>query len=344
MEGKIKLGISSCLLGNKVRYDGGHKFDPFLVNTLGRFVEYVPVCPEVESGFPVPREAFRLVGDPESPRLLTRQTGIDATPRMERWLAKKLPQLEKEGLCGFIFKSRSPSSGMERVKVYNAQGMAETKGVGIFARALMRRLPLLPVEEEGRLQDIDLRENFIVRVFVYRRWRELLAGGEAPAAIQSLTARQEWPRGSRGNSAGGGGATAAKLVDFQRRHKLLLMAHAPEMARQLGKLVAAAGTRSLADILPEYEKILMAALKQRATVRKNVNVLQHMLGYFKKQLDDFEKKELLATIENYHQNLVPLIVPLTLLKHYIDKFQEPYLRDQYYLDPHPLELKLRNHA
>jgi len=316
MEEKIKLGISSCLLGNKVRYDGGHKFDPFLVNTLGEFVQYVPVCPEVESGFPIPREAFRLVGDPGAPRLITRQGGVDSTAPMERWMEKKLPLLEKEELCGFIFKSQSPSSGMERVKVYNEKGMAEKNGVGIFARALMARLPLLPVEEEGRLQDIDLRENFIVRIFVYRRWREMLASG----------------------------ATAGRLVDFQRRHKLLLMAHSPDMARRLGKLVAGAGTRPLAEVLPEYEKLFLTALKQKATVRKNVNVLQHMLGYFKKQLDDFEKKELLGTIENYHQNLVPLIVPLTLLKHYIDKFREPYLSDQYYLAPHPLELKLRNHA
>ncbi len=170
-------------------------------------MEYVPVCPEVESGFPVPREAFRLVGDPAAPRLLTRQSGVDCTAQMERWLVKKLPLLEKENLCGFIFKSKSPSSGMERVKVYNEKGVAEKNGVGIFARALMERLPLLPVEEEGRLQDIDLRENFIVRIFVYRRWRELLASG----------------------------ATAGRLVDFQRRHKLLLMAHSPEMARRLGK-------------------------------------------------------------------------------------------------------------
>jgi uncharacterized protein YbgA (DUF1722 family)/uncharacterized protein YbbK (DUF523 family) len=316
MEEKIKLGISACLLGEKVRYDGGHKFDPFLVNTLGQFVEYVPVCPEVESGFPIPRQAFRLVGDPAAPRLVTRQSGVDATPQMERWIEKKLPLLENEGLCGFIFKSQSPSSGMERVKVYNEKGMAEKNGVGIFARALMERLPLLPVEEEGRLQDIQLRENFIVRIFVYRRWQELLAGG----------------------------VTAGRLVDFQRRHKLLLMAHSPEMARRLGKLVAAAGTRPAAGIFPEYEKLLLTALKQKATVRKNVNVLQHMLGYFKKQLDDFEKKELLAVIENYRQSLVPLIVPLTLLKHYIDKFKQPYLSGQYYLDPHPLELKLRNHA
>ena len=316
MEDKLKLGISSCLLGNKVRYDGGHKLDPFLVNTLGQFVEYVPVCPEVESGFPVPREAFRLVGDPAAPRLVTRQSGVDATAQMERWIEKKLPLLEKEEMCGFIFKSKSPSSGMERVKVYNEKDMAEKNGVGLFARALMERLPLLPVEEEGRLQDIQLRENFIVRIFVYRRWRELLASG----------------------------ATAGRLVDFQRRHKLLLMAHSPEMARQLGKLVADAGARSAAAIFPEYEKLLLTALKQKATVRKNVNVLQHMFGYFKKQLDDFEKKELLAVIENYRQNLIPLIVPLTLLKHYIDKFRQPYLSDQYYLDPHPLELKLRNHA
>ena len=317
MKGRIKLGISSCLLGNKVRYDGGHKLDPFLVNTLGQFVEYVPVCPEVESGFPVPREAFRLVGDSNHPRLVTRQGGVDSTPQMEHWIEKKLPLLEKEELCGFIFKSRSPSSGMERVKVYNDKGMAEKNGVGIFARALMARLPLLPTEEEGRLQDIHLRENFIVRVFTYRRWQELQAAG---------------------------GATAGHLVDFQRRHKLLLMAHSPELARQLGKLVARAGMEPLQSLMPEYEKLLMTGLKQKATVHKNVNVLQHMFGYFKKQLTDFEKKELLATIENYHQNLIPLIVPLTLLKHYVDKFKQPYLGDQYYLDPHPLELKLRNHA
>ena len=316
MEERIRLGISACLLGQKVRFDGGHKFDPFLVNTLGQFVDYVPVCPEVESGFPVPREAFRLVGNAAAPRLLTRQGGVDSTAQMERWLVKKLPQLERENLCGFIFKSKSPSSGMERVKVYNEKGVAEKNGVGIFARALMERLPLLPVEEEGRLQDIDLRENFIVRIFVYRRWRELLAGG----------------------------VTAGRLVDFQRRHKLLLMAHSPEMARRLGKLVAEAGSRPAAAIFPEYERLLLTALKQKATVRKHVNVLQHMFGYFKKQLDDFEKKELLAVIENYRKNLIPLIVPLTLLKHYIDKFAQPYLSDQYYLDPHPLELKLRNHA
>lgn len=316
MEEKIVLGISSCLLGNKVRFDGGHKFDPFLVNILGQYVEYVPVCPEVESGFPVPREAFRLVGDADKPRLLTRQSGLDATAQMERWIAGKLPQLEKAGLCGFIFKSRSPSSGMERVKVYNDKGMAEKKGVGIFARALMDRLRLLPVEEEGRLQDIGLRENFIERIFAYRRWRALA----------------------------GAGATAGKLVEFQRRHKYLLMAHSPETARRLGQLVAAAGTRPLSEILPEYEALFMAALKQKATVRKHVNVLQHMLGYFKKQLDDFDKSEMLDLIDKYYRNLVPLIVPVTLLKHYIDKFQEPYLKDQYYLDPHPLELKLRNHA
>ena len=316
MEDKIRLGISSCLLGNKVRFDGGHKLDPFLVHTLGEWVEYVPVCPEVESGFPVPREAFRLLGDPERPRLVTRQTGVDATPRMERWIAEKLPELERQGLCGFIFKSQSPSSGMERVKVYNDKGVAEKKGVGIFARALMERLPLLPVEEEGRLQDINLRENFIVRIFAYRRWKDLH----------------------------GTGPTAARLVDFQRRHKYLLMAHSPELARRLGALAAQAGRRPLAGLLPEYEALFMAALQQKATVRKNANVLQHMLGYFKKQLDDFEKRELLQVIENYRLGLVPLVVPLTLLKHYIAKFKQPYLADQLYLDPHPLELKLRNHA
>jgi uncharacterized protein YbbK (DUF523 family) len=173
---KIRLGISSCLLGQNVRYDGGHKLDRYLTDTLGQYVEYVPVCPEVECGLGVPREAVRLVGDSESPRLVTVKTKQDLTERMMTWAGKRVKELEKEGLCGFVFKSGSPSSGMERVKIYNERGMAEKKGRGMFARAFMDHFPLIPVEEEGRLHDPRLRENFIESIFALMRWRELVQG------------------------------------------------------------------------------------------------------------------------------------------------------------------------
>ena len=316
MTDKIKLGISSCLLGMKVRYDGGHKYDPFLVRTLGEFVEYVPVCPEVEAGFPVPREAFRLVGPSGAPRLVTRKTGSDVTGRMRLWAEKRLKELEAEDLCGFIFKSNSPSSGMERVKVYNDSGVAEKKGIGIFARAFMDRFPRIPVEEDGRLQDISLRENFIVRIFAYFRWKEWMAGKPS----------------------------VSRLVEFHSRHKLLLMAHSPEMARSLGKQVATAGEKAAGKWRDDYLRQFLAALAFPATVKKNTNVLMHMMGYFKKQLSADEKQELLQAIENYRLGYVPLVVPLILIQHYVRKYGQMYLKEQYYLDPHPLELKLRNHA
>ena len=172
---KIKLGISTCLLGETVRYDGRHKLDRFLMNTLGQYVEYVPVCPEVECGLGVPRESMHLEGDPDSPRLVTTRTKQDMTDRMVQWARKRVVELEKEDLCGFIFKSNSPSSGMERVRVYNEKGMPVKKGIGIFAGIFMDRFPLLPAEEEGRLHDPELRENFIERIFTLKQWREVLA-------------------------------------------------------------------------------------------------------------------------------------------------------------------------
>lgn len=313
---KIRLGISSCLLGEKVRYDGSHKLDHWLVDTLGRYVEYVPVCPEVEMGLPVPREAMRQIGDPENPRLVTSKSGIDHTEAMRAWAHRRVAELEGEGLCGFIFKSKSPSSGMERVKVYDARGMARKTGVGVFARAFMEHFPLLPVEEEGRLHDPVLRENFIEMIFVFQRWRQMLAAG----------------------------ADAAALIDFHSRHKLLLLAHSPELYRQMGKLVAASGNAPMAATLTEYQRQLVQALRLQATVRKQVNVLQHLLGYFKRQLAADEKREVLETIENYRSGHLPLIVPLTLINHFVRKYDQPYLRTQLYLNPHPLELQLRNHV
>lgn len=312
----IRLGISSCLLGERVRWNGDHQLDRFLVDTLGRFVEYVPVCPEVECGFGVPREPFRLVGDPESPRLVTSNSKQDHTERMVAWSRKRVGELEKENLCGFIFKSKSPSSGMERVKVYTQKGIPEKKGVGVFARAFTEHFPLLPVEEDGRLHDPILRENFIERIFTFKRWRETRAEKEG-----------------RGH-----------LVDFHTRHKMVILAHSPQHHRSMGKLVAQTKGIPLKSLFEQYQSLLMEALRLKTTPKKNTNALMHALGYFKKELSGDEKHELLEIIDLYRQGHVPLIVPVTLVNHYVRKYDQPYLKEQYYLHPHPLELHLRNHV
>ncbi len=313
---KIRIGVSACLLGQNVRYDGGHQRDRYITDTLGRWFEWVPVCPEVEYGLPIPREAMRLVGNPETPRLVTIRTRIDHTDEMLSWADKRLEALAAEDLCGFIFKSRSPSSGMAAVKVYPETGMAVKKGVGIFAGAFMRRFPLLPVEEDGRLNDPVLRENFIERIFVYRRWREL----------------------ERRNGG------MKDLVAFHAEHKLLILSHSPKHLTILGRLVANPDRMKLAALREEYFQNLMEGLRLTATVRKQTNVLEHMAGYFKKKLTPDEKKELGEVIGNYHQGLLPLIVPVTLIAHYVRLYGEPYLQKQIYLHPHPIELMLRNHG
>lgn len=313
---RIKIGISSCLLGNPVRYDGGHKLDHFLRDTLGQYVDYVPVCPEVDCGMSVPREAMRLEGKPDAPRLMTRSTREDKTDMMMNWAKKRVAQLEAEDLCGFIFKSDSPSSGMERVKVYDDKGMPAKTGIGIFARVFMEKFPLLPVEEEGRLHDAAIRENFIERIFTLRRWREIR------------------------NLKSGRGA----LVDFHTRHKLLLLSHSTKLYQAMGKLVAGQKNMAMQELRSQYEAWLMEALKLKTTPKKNTNVLQHMMGYFREQLSADEKKELLEIIDHYQKGLLPLIVPVTLIGHYVRKYDQPYLKQQVYLNPHPLELQLRNHV
>lgn len=313
---KIRLGISDCLLGEKVRYDGGHKLDRFLTETLGEYVEYLPVCPEVECGLGVPRESMRLEGLPESPRLVTVGSGRSLTDRMLNWANKRVRELEGRDLCGFIFKSGSPSSGMERVKVYGANNGARRIGTGLFASVFMRHFPRLPVEDEDRLHDPTLRENFIERIFVLKRWREMLEQGEK----------------------------LNQLVHFHARHKLIIMAHSTRHLRLMGKLAAEAKGRGLSSVFAEYGKLLMEALKLKATVKKNTNVLQHMMGYFKKQLCGREKMELIDVIGRYYKGDLPLIVPITLIGHYVRKFSQEYLKEQYYLNPHPLELRLRNHV
>lgn len=314
---KITLGISACLLGENVRYDGGHKHDRFLTDTLGKYVTYLPVCPEVECGLGVPRESMRLVGDPASPRLVTIRTRQDHTEGMIRWARQRVAALEKENLCGFIFKSDSPSSGMERVKVYKDGGMPEKKGIGIFARIFMEHFPLIPVEEEGRLHDPLIRENFIERIFTLKRWVESVKAGR-----------------SRG-----------RLVDFHTRHKLLILSHSEKHERIMGRIVAQGVDRSSLDgVYQQYQTLLMEALRFKATPKKNANVLQHMMGYFKQRLSADEKIELQEIIDQFRMEWLPLIVPVTLINHYVRKYDQPYLKMQVYLHPHPLDLQMRNHG
>jgi uncharacterized protein YbgA (DUF1722 family) len=270
----------------------------------------------VECGLGIPREPLRLVGDPDSPRLATSRTGQDLTERMARWAQKRVAQLEKADLSGFILKSGSPSSGMERVRVYQEGKMPIKRGVGIFARIFMEHFPLLPVEEERRLHDPKLRENFIERAFTLKRWRETLAQK----------------------------ASRANLVDFHTRHKLLILSHSPQHHQQMEKLVAGAKDAPLNELYPRYQALLMESLRLKATPRKNANVLMHIMGCFKQHLSADEKQELLHHIDSYRRDSFPLLVPLTLLNHYVRKYNQPHLKQQVYLNPHPIELQLRNHA
>lgn len=312
----LRLGISRCLLGDEVRFDGGHKRDTFLTEVFGRYVQWVPVCPEVEAGLGTPREAMRLVGDPQHPRLMTIKSGKDRTEALETMAADRIDELKALDLSGYVFKKDSPSCGVERVRIYNELGIPGRKGVGLFARAFIERFPLIPVEEEGRLCDPLLRENFIERVFCYRRYQDLLSSG----------------------------VTRLAVVRFHTIHKYLLLAHSPQQYQTLGRLVGQGERHRPKDIALLYGDLFMKALAVKATVRKHVNVLQHMLGYIKERLDSQEKAELLGVIDDYHRGLTPLIVPLTLIKHYVQIFDVGYMRDQVYLNPHPKELMLRNHV
>ena len=235
---------------------------------------------------------------------------------MVQWARRRVVELEKEDLCGFIFKSNSPSSGMERVRVYNEKDVPVKKGVRIFARIFMEYFPLLPLEDEGCLHDPQLRENSIERIFALKRWREVLAKREA----------------------------RRNLVDFHTNHKLLILSHSPRHHQVMGNLVAQAKELPLKELYHQYQNLLMEALRLKATPKKNANVLQHIMGYFRKQLSSDEKKELLEIIELYRKGYIPLIVPLTLINHYVRKYDQPYLKEQVYLNTHPLELQLRNHV
>ena len=312
----IRLGISSCLLGEQDRWDGGHKLDPWLADQLGRFARYYPVCPEVGCGFGVPREPLCLVGDPSAPRLVTSRSKQDHTRRMLQWARSKVRELDGKDLCGFVFKGKSPNCGIARVRVYGVKGKGapSSTGQGLFARAFMDHFPLFPVEDDGRLHDPQLRANFIERCFVMQQWRD---------AVRHKRSRDD-------------------LVRFHTVHNLLILSHSPRHHRIMGSLVAQATAIPRAALYNEYQQLLMEALRLKATPAKHVHVLQHVMGYLRKQLSGDETQELQELIACYRQGQAPLIVPLDRINHYVRLFDLAYLRQQSYLLPKTLQLKLRD--
>ena len=316
-ESVVRIGISACLLGQEVRFDGGHKRDQFLTEILGPHVEWVPVCPEVEMGLGTPRETLRLVRIGGLTRMVTTRTAVDHTDGMKAWARGRLDALVKEDLSGYVLKKDSPSCGMERVKLYDeGQGAPARTGRGIYAEALLARMPLLPVEEEGRLSDARLRENFIERVFAYRRLKALFAQRRSVGAV----------------------------VAFHTAHKMSLLAHSTTAYQEIGRLVARAGTMPRQELRALYETQFMRTLAIPATTRRHTNVLTHMAGHLKTLVDSASRQELASCIDEYRRGLVPLVVPLTLIRHHVRVHEVAYLQGQTYLEPHPRELMLRNHV
>lgn len=307
---KIPIGISSCLLGENVRFDGGHKRDAYITGTLSEYFEFHPFCPEMAIGLGAPRPTLHLVKVENQVRCVgVKDETVDVTEQLRSYADEV--KSHHADLCGYILKKDSPSCGMERVKVY-ANNQPHREGVGIYAQTMLENNPLLPVEDEGRLGDSGLRENFIQRVYVYHRWQTLL---------------QE-------------GLTVAKLTRFHARHKLIIMSHGDY--QPLGKLLTTAHAGNLTEVADEYILKLMALLKKVVTRGQHVNVLQHIQGYLKKELSADDKAELGEIFERYQAGDVPLIVPLTLLKHHFRKTPDPYIEASYYMSPYPQELNLIN--
>jgi uncharacterized protein YbgA (DUF1722 family)/uncharacterized protein YbbK (DUF523 family) len=311
---KIKVGISSCLLGQEVRYDGTHKHLRLATDSLSRYFEFTPVCPEVGIGMSIPRKPIRLVGDVNQPRAVAvHDESVDYTEALTRYGEDKAAELTD--LSGYIFMKNSPSCGVFRVKVYQDNGYPDRDpGRGLYAAAFMKAHPLLPVEESGRLCDPLLRENFVTRVFAYANWQAL---------------KKE-------------GLTAKAIIDFHARYKYCLMAHSPNQYVALGRLLADAGKQDPEDLGQHYFQALMAVLGQLASRKTHTNVLMHLQGYLKKKISPSEKQELADIIERYRIAQVPLIVPMTLLKHHFNNHPDPYIAQQAYLQPYPDELSLRN--
>lgn len=312
---KPKLGISACLLGAEVRYNGGHKESHLCSRTLSEYFDFVPACPEVAIGLGIPRETIRLVGDAEHPQAVG---SVSADLNVTAKLAAYGEQMATElgDICGYIFMQKSPSCGLERVKVYRENGApVDGGGTGIYAKAFCARHPNLPVEEDGRLNDAVLRENFITRVFAYAAWQTLLQDG----------------------------ISRHSLIAFHSRYKYQLMASNPEQYKILGALLGGmAAHEDLHELAQRYFTELMAALKKCATRGTHTNVLQHLCGYLKQSLGSADKQEIQNLISQYHRGIVPLIVPLTLLKHHFRQHPDPYIALQVYMQPHPENLSLRN--
>lgn len=313
-EHKIPVGISACLLGDEVRFDGGHKRDRFVTDVLSDYFRWVKVCPEVGAGLGVPRETFRLDRTDNGVRFVGNRTETDATAVVSEYAREHVERLAPMRLRGFILKKDSPSCGMERVRVYDRNGSPSRVGVGIFARHLMERYPHLPVEEEGRLNDPRIRENFITRVFAFDRWIGVLESGPSPRDI----------------------------VEFHTQHKMLLLAHSPKHHYALGPLVSKAGILPMEDLVAEYETGLMGALKSIASPGRHVNVLQHLAGFLKDDLSPVDKSELHAVIRDYGAGRIPLVTPLILLYHHLKHLKDDWVEAQTYLQPYPHELALRS--
>ena len=310
---RIIIGVSACLLGKEVRFDGGHKRSRFITDSLAGHFEFSAFCPEVAIGMGTPRQPIRLTGDASNPEAVGVKTPeLNVSQPLRDYGMKVAGDIHD--LCGFIFKKDSPSCGMQRVKVYNEKGMPERSGTGLFAREIMNAHPLLPVEEEGRLNDADLRENFVTRVYVYARWKALIENGISKSG----------------------------LIKFHTRHKYLVMSHSNEMYRELGQMLADLNSASLAEIADSYITRLMLALSVPATRKRHANVLQHLLGYLKNSLDSAHRMDLDRTIDAYRSGEFPLVVPIRMLQHHFSMHPHPYISEQVYLDPHPQNLKLRN--
>ena len=309
----ITIGISSCLLGNEVRHDGGHKRNVYVTSTLSEYFNFKPYCPEMAIGMGAPRPTIRLTRSDSGIRLTGSDNAeMDVTDDMNAWSASAITGMHD--LSGFILKNNSPSCGMERVRVYDANGAPSRDGIGLFADNLMKAMPWLPVEEEGRLNDAMLRENYIQRVFVYYRWQQMT--------------RQPF--------------TVSQLMEFHQRHKFILLAHDEEEYRKLGPLIASVTKANLQQIADEYLLRMMTCLKSRASRKRHSNVLMHVMGFLKNKIGSDDKQELIEILDNYRNGKVPLIVPITLMRHHLRRFPDEYISSQYYMSPYPEELMLRN--
>lgn len=315
-DSRPRVGISRCLLGDPVRFDGGHKRNRFVTEMLAAHVQWVTVCPELEAGLGVPREPIRLAGSAGALRLVGSRSGTDHTAAVDAAVARRLDELERLDLCGFVLKKGSPTCGMERVKVCPETGIPNRDGVGRFAAELMRRRPLLPVEEEGRLNDPVLRENFIERVLALRSWKDFKSGRYSVGA----------------------------LVAFHAGRKFQILSHSPRLYRELGRVVARAREAGREATLARYEEDFMRALAEPTTRKRHANVLFHLAGFLRGGLDPERRRETLELIEDYRRGLLPLVVPVTLIRHHARALASGYLLGQIYLDPHPKDLMLRNHV